>query len=83
MVATCLEEAKRTRISTHDDTMIPNDPWAQIALLNDWIAQMPKTMETLTRQNAALLLWIPEHSTTAPGNRDEVSKREGEVEHSC
>jgi ABC-type thiamine transport system substrate-binding protein len=78
MVATCLEEAKRTRISTHDDTMIPNDPWAQIALLNDWIAQMPKTMETLTRQNAALLLWIPEHSTTAPGRTQLLKQWEKE-----
>jgi hypothetical protein len=55
MVTTCSEDARKTRISTHDDDEIPNDPKAPIALLNR-ILEMSKGMETLTRQNAALLL---------------------------
>jgi hypothetical protein len=83
MVTIRLEDVRRIRMSTHDDARIPNDPQAKIALLNDRIAHMSKSMETLTRQNAAVLLQIPDHSNMAPGNRNEVLMREKEAEHSC
>jgi len=59
MVTTRSEDARRVR-NVQDDATTSNDPQATISFLNERIAQMSKSMETLTKQNAALIRHISE-----------------------
>lgn len=81
MVNTRSEDARRFK-NLQDDATTSNDPQATISLLNVRIAQMSKSMETLTKQNATLIRRISEHSHTTTVVREGISEGEREVHSS-